>query len=111
MSRDSSKDKIKPFLAALSESGDSSEQDESVYAPTRKLPNIPVQLSELYQDDSFIENSSTVNLRSAYQSNSIGEDQLITQSNLYNPSFEKPDPISTAEPQLNLPSFEVKLEI
>ncbi len=110
MSRDSSKDNIKPFLAALSESVDSLEKDESVYAPTRKLPNIPIQLSELYEDDSFTQNSSAIEAQLTYESNSIGEDQLITQSNLYHPSFETFDKKPTAEPQPSFPSFEVKLD-
>lgn len=134
MSSDFSKDKLKPFLARLNDSKDSIENDESVYAPTRKLPRIPLQLSELYED--MLEESPNTEPEKIYENKPIKEEDLITQSNIYRPSFDaKLEEIFTQtqstnkeqtsypqtspkyvvdepsfEPELKFPSFEVKMD-
>jgi tetratricopeptide (TPR) repeat protein len=123
MSSDFSKDKLK-LLASLNQSG-SSELDESVYAPTRKLPKIPIQLSELYEDFSDVTQedlpAQVLPLKK--------EEDLAKSPNTYRQSFEinpEYDPFAhhfanetppnaivkeaEIEPQPILPSFEVKLD-
>ncbi|MBI4850666.1 MAG: tetratricopeptide repeat protein [Acidobacteria bacterium] len=134
MSSNFSKNKPKPFLTTLSDSAGSPGNDESVYAPTRKLPNIPIQLSDLYDDISLIEDSSSPEIEPLNETFSeeivaqtnpynapinievievnedrILEEEIITQTNSYQPHAKvKNEEPSIFEP--NLPSFEVKLD-
>lgn len=109
-SRDSSKDKFNPFLAALNESMGSHENDESVHAPTRKLPSIPLQLSQLYENDSSIEELSIEEL--SIEDLSV-ETELVEEKSfslVEDPSNAQPNTQSNTQSNSYQPSLKVTLE-